>query len=213
MPPAPDSALPEEKAVRAIRAGRNTFSLLSPAFAMIHTPADNPEFRPMREDDLAAMADIQRACYGRHMLEAPEILLQRLRCAADTCWVAVLEGKVRAYLAAYRSRLGKVTPLHAPFEPAQHPDTLYLHDLAVHPRAAGRSLGPSLVETLLALARRENLRYSALVSVQNSHAFWKRRGYADHALTDAAQRACLATYDDGRYMSRLLHPSTSQTPA
>ena len=55
------------------------------------------------------------------MAMKPEAVLRaRLERADDTCWVAERGGQVCAYLAAYRSALGAVTPLHAVFRPAGH---------------------------------------------------------------------------------------------
>ena len=114
-------------------------------------------------------------------------------------------GSVCAYLAAYRSVRGKVTPLHGHFEAAAQPDTLYLHDMAVLPAHAGQGLAHALLQPLWAQARAEGLRHSALVSVQGSQAYWERQGYALHPLPDAAQQARLASYGEGAvYMARTL---------
>jgi len=164
-----------------------------------------PALRPMQQHDLAAAGEIQAACYAGDLLEPAEILRQRLHCAPDTCWVASESGRVVAYLVAYRSLLGKITPLHAPFDPAPQPDTLYIHDLAVHPAAKGCRLGGLLVTTLLTVVRREKLRHSALVSLQGSKTFWARQGYRPHVLSDRREQLRLAGYGDAPcYMSRPL---------
>ncbi|MCJ0765743.1 GNAT family N-acetyltransferase [Variovorax terrae] len=163
------------------------------------------EWRCAAPADVPRMLEIQRACYGEAFLESGALLLRRLAAAPGTSWVALRAGRVQAYLAAYPSRLGRLTPLHGEFEPAAAPDTLYLHDLAVHPEAAGAGLGPRLVARALEQARRDGLRHSGLVSVQASHAFWQRQGYADHALAQARQRQRLASYPGAaRYMARAL---------
>lgn len=159
----------------------------------------------MRPDDLAAVLAVQAACYPPAMQEAAAVVRARLRAANDTCLVAHDDGGVCAYLFAYPGRLGKVTPLGAEFAPRLDADTLYLHDLSVAPRALGRGLARRLVGQLLDGARSHGLRSSALVSVQDSAAFWQAFGY--HAVEpDCPQaRAALASYPGGaRYMVRVL---------
>jgi len=152
--------------------------------------------------DVPAVMAVQAACYGEHLLEPAGVLHDRLLAAADTCWVALRGDRVCAYLAAYRSRLGAVTALNGPFKPAPSPDTLYLHDLAVHPELHGSGLGGRLVDGLMALARHEGLRWSALVAVQGAAPFWQRQGYVPHP---PAQPDHLGPYgDDAHYMVRAL---------
>lgn len=158
----------------------------------------------MAPADVSAVMAVQAACYGDDLLEPVAVLHERVRAAADTCWVALRGGRVCAYLAGYRSRLGAVTPLHGAFEPAVSPDTLYLHDLAVHPDQHGAGLGGRLVDALLAIGRREGLRWSALVAVQGAVPFWERLGYAGRVL-DGAEGTPLQSYGgDAHYMVRPL---------
>jgi ribosomal protein S18 acetylase RimI-like enzyme len=129
--------------------------------------------RAMREDDLDAVLAVQAACYPPAMQEAAAVVL------------------------------GKVTPLDAPFALPEAPDTLYVHDLAVAPRALGRGLARRLLAQLLDGARARGLRHSALVSVQGSQGFWAGLGYG----VDAARPRCaaLASYPgEARYMCRPL---------
>jgi GNAT superfamily N-acetyltransferase len=153
----------------------------------------------MAEGDLAAVLDVQAACYPPAMQEAAGVVLARLRASPDTVLVARDAQGVCAYLFAYPSRLGKVTPLGGAFALPSAPDTLYLHDLAVAPRAAGRGLARGLVARLLEHAAVRSLLHAALVSVQDSRRFWECAGFA-RAPGDAA---ALATYPaDALYMTR-----------
>ncbi len=139
--------------------------------------------RPMALADLSAVLDIQRACYSGDFLEDATILPQRLHSPGNLSCVATRGGVVCAYLAAYRSRPGKLTPLNGGFDTVAQPDTLYLHDLAVAPQAAGQGLAQQLVSYLWARAAEEQLCYSALVSVHGSQVFWERLGYRVQART------------------------------
>lgn len=159
----------------------------------------------MQVADLPAVMAIQAACYGLELLEPEAVLRARLERADDTCWVAERGGQVCAYLAAYRSALGAVTPLHAVFRPAPVPDTLYLHDLAVDPAHHGKGVGQRLVDALLLKAAREGLGWSALVAVRGAAAFWERLGFVSHPVNAAPQDQRLASYGPSAcYMARPL---------
>lgn len=161
--------------------------------------------RAMRPDDLDAVLAVQAACYPPSMQEAGEVVLARMRLAGESCVVAQDGEGVCAYLFAYPSRLGKVTPLGAEFDAAAGADTLYLHDLSVAPRVHGRGLARRLVGQLLAQARAQGMTASALVSVQDTAGFWTGLGYEAFETGCPAAHAALASYPGvARYMVRVL---------
>lgn len=166
--------------------------------------------RPLALADLPGLLAVQRACYGEGFIEGAEVFARRLASAANCSLVLTSPAEeVIAYLAAYRSVRGHVTPLHGDFEAAPDADTLYLHDLAVAPRCAGRGLAQALLQAQWQQAAAWGLRHAALVSVQDSQAYWQRQGFAVQPLADAAQRARLAGYGAGaEYMVRHLPGST-----
>lgn len=155
--------------------------------------------RPMHPGDLPVVMAIQQGCYGSETVEAENVIRRRLAAAPDTAWVAENAGGVCAYLVGYRSKLGKLTPLGGDFEPVADGDSLYLHDLAVSAAAAGCGAGRALIEHAWAQGRRFGLKYSALVSVQDSRAFWQKRGYRVLVDLGAEQRQRLATYAGPSY--------------
>jgi GNAT superfamily N-acetyltransferase len=159
--------------------------------------------RPMLDADLHAVLAVQAACYPPPMQEPGEVVLARLRCAPSTTLVACDADGVCAYAFAYPSKLGRITPLHAGFTPAPDADTLYVHDLAVHPRAHGQGLGRQLAQALFGAARREGLHHGALVAVLEARSFWENLGFAVTAPGQGAE--VLASYPGPAvYMSRLL---------
>lgn len=159
----------------------------------------------MRADDLDAVLATQLACYGAGFVESGELIARRLAAAPHTAWVTEHQGRVQAYLAGYPSVAGKLTALHGEFEVATAPDSLYLHDLAVHPRASGLGLGPQLVRHAWAHAAQAGWRHSTLVSVQSAVGFWERQGYGPVQPADQEQQARLATYPgDSVFMMRQL---------
>lgn len=167
-----------------------------------------PHVRPLALQDLPGLLAVQRACYGEGFVESGEAFAQRLASPANCSLVLEREGVVCAYLAAYWSVRGKVTPLHGGFDATPQPDTLYLHDMAVLPGCAGQGLAGALLQPMWEAARAQGLPYSALVSVQGSQGYWERHGYAVQPLADAPQRERLASYGEGGavYMVRKLEP-------
>lgn len=169
--------------------------------------------RALTVDDLPGLLDVQHACYGKGFVEGAEVFARRIASPAQCSLVIEEGGLVCAYLAAYDSMLGKVTPLHGDFEAVPQPDTLYLHDMAVLPQLAGRGLAHALLDPLWRQAQARGLRQSALVSVQGSQGFWERHGYAAQPLHDAAQRKRLAAYGVGAvYMVRGLEATLNKLP-
>jgi len=166
--------------------------------------------RAMTPADVPAVMQIQARCYGPPMQESEATIRARLAASPDLSWVANADGGTGAYLVAYRSRLGKLGALGAPFDIDVDPDSLYLHDLAVDPGCKGLGLGPALVRMALRKADDESLPYSSLVSVQSSKEFWERQGYAVWTGLDAHQASHLETYSgQAWYMVNRLKPGAA----
>lgn len=160
-------------------------------------------FRQPRVTDLAAIMAIQRECYPTVLREDRLTIEERMAVAAEYCWVAEDEHGIAAYLFAYPSMLGKITPFDGAFRIAREGDTLYFHDLAVLKRAAGSGLGSNLVDIALASAAAQGFAHSALVAVQDSSSFWKRLGYLEYGELTEPEQENLRTYPSTPvYMAR-----------
>ncbi|MEC5384857.1 GNAT family N-acetyltransferase [Uliginosibacterium sp. H3] len=155
--------------------------------------------RLMTQADIPAALALQAECYGIGMNESEAVFRSRLDAAPDSAWLATDAQGALAYLVGYRSRLGKLTLLGDTFTPAAMPDCLYLHDLAVSPRAQGSGLARGLLLHAWSLAQREGLAYSALVSVQDSQRFWRKLGYEVWESLTADELAKLSSYTGPSY--------------
>lgn len=161
--------------------------------------------RTLHPADLPGLDLIQTHCYAPSMLEPADVLAGRLRAVPDWIWGVQDDEGLCAYLFTYPTRLGHLSPLNGNFHPAPDGDTLYLHDLAIHPRARGRGLAQRLIRHAWTRGRKAGLRHSALISVQDSERFWAAHGYRTRTELDNRQRACLAGYEQpARYMTRPL---------
>lgn len=172
------------------------------------TKARSWQIRPLKSADVASLMQVQQRCYGEAYLESAEIYRMRVASAAQCSLVAVQSGKVLAYLAAYHSSLGQVTPLHGTFERTDRPDTLYLHDMAVDPAHTGLGIASDLLRAVWSQARNLGPRYAALVSVQNSQTYWAAKGFSVHTDLDATHASYLRSYgEDACYMTRMFTAS------
>lgn len=146
----------------------------------------------MTEADLEGVLAVQAACYPASMREPAAVVLARLRAAPATTLIAGDRHGVYAYVFAYPTKLGRITPLNGGFTPAPDADTLYVHDLAVHPHAHGQGLGQRLAQALLRAAPGLGLKHGALVAVLDARPFWEKLGFSATAPGQGA--GALASY-------------------
>jgi len=160
----------------------------------------------MSEDDIAAVMRIQAECYPSFMQESGAVFRARRDQTPATCWVWSQQGQdPAAYLFSYPSNKNVITALDHPFKIAATPDCLYLHDLAVAPDARGRRAGNALVAAALKYARESDMRWSALVSVQQSQIFWGALGYAAVEVGHSPARENLASYHISANQARAVY--------
>ncbi len=157
--------------------------------------------RLMQAADIEAVLDIQRHCYDEAKQESADAFLAKLAASPGSCFVAMLSGKPMAYLVAIPALADAPPPLHSEIcELPSTPDALYLHDLAVHPRARGMGLAPALIQAYLAQLVETGLRFGSLTAVNDSMNFWQRHGFEPVDMV-AALAHDLTCYGAGaRYM-------------
>ena len=108
---------------------------------------------------------------------------------------------IDAYLIALPVRWPNFPALNAEPLPSQAADTLYLHDLALHPRARGSGVATRLVNQVLVSARQAGLQQAALIAIQGSVPFWQRFGFAVQQ-PDPVLAAKLASYGGSAQLMR-----------
>ena len=162
-------------------------------------------YRSVQDDDLPAILHIQAENYPPEMQESPEVIAGRIAAARDTSLVTLSSHGVCAYLFAYHSLLGRVTPLGGKFSIASKPDSLYLHDLAVSRQSAGLGLGRKLVNVAFELPKMRGISQSALIAVQRSSPFWEHLGFKAYTGLDDDSELMLRTYPgDPCYMVKAI---------
>lgn len=161
------------------------------------------DWRPMAESDLDGVVAVARVAFPDH-LEDRACFAERLGLAPSSCFVLADGEAVRGYLVAYPWRLDSAPALNALIGAIpDEAETLYLHDLALHPEARGGGWTRPIVERLAQAARAEGWPSIALVAVNDAAPFWEKLGF--RARETPALRDKLASYGaDARYMVRAL---------
>ena len=159
---------------------------------------DSLSWRPMVPHDLGAVVALAEDLFPDHY-EAPERFAERLRASPAFCRVLAPEaGAIRGYLVAYPWPLGRIPPLNKALESIAGHDAIYVHDLGVHPQAAGQGHARAAVADLVA---RSDGAAIALVAVNGSAPFWRAQGFREAPCPALADT--LASYGaDARYMIR-----------
>jgi GNAT superfamily N-acetyltransferase len=150
--------------------------------------------RHMQLTDLSAVVKLQDRCYSEELFESADLVKSRLLLHPQSCWVALYQDKLWAYLFSYPAVLGNINALGQPFAAYSDANCLYLHDLAVSSDARGQGVATKLIEQAVAYARELDFDYLSLVSVQNSLPFWQDRGFVVATDQTDAAIAALASY-------------------
>ena len=157
----------------------------------------------MRRPDLEAVASIAAKAFPDHW-EEPACFAERLSLAPSWCFALDDgSGKLKGYLLGWPWPLGRIPPLNSLVGAlTKERQTVFIHDLALAPEAAGRGLAAAVVERVTAQAVTAGFETIALVAVNNTAAFWRRQGFRE-AEVEAGFREKLAAYgEDARYMVR-----------
>lgn len=158
----------------------------------------------MRPSDIDAVVEVARLSFPDHF-EARPCFENRLALYPRGCFVlADGDAPAQGYLIAYPWRADGAPPLNTVIEGLPtDPAVLYLHDLALHPRARGDGLTRAVVERLAEQATEDGWPAVALVAVNDAVDFWTRRGFSVQNTPEPAVK--LTSYGaDARYMVRRL---------
>ena len=159
------------------------------------------KIRPMEQEDLPKVLEIQSACYTEVAPESLTSIDAKRTATPNTCLIAEVDGDVVGYLIALPWRFASPPELDASActLPA-NPDCLYLHDLAVAPVARGFGVGKSLVAAFFAALRDLGLARASLIAVQSSAPYWEGIGFRPAALTEPLKEKLASYGPKARYM-------------
>jgi ribosomal protein S18 acetylase RimI-like enzyme len=138
----------------------------------------NITVRAIQTGDWSAIDEIQRQAYPQALHEDIKVLQQKQSLAPESCWVAVdNEDRVCGYLLAHRWHdVNQVPALDTELASAEG-SVLYIHDMALAINVQGLGLSMALWQMLIAYAREHLLQTMSLVAVNDSHAYWRHKGF------------------------------------
>lgn len=144
--------------------------------------------------DVPQLMLVQQNCYSEDLVESAGVMSQRIAAFGQSCWGYFIDQQMAAYLLAYPSVLGRITPLAAAFPVYPDANCLYLHDMAVSSHFRGQSLAPKLLHHAITELKKMGLQALALVAVQGAEAYWAKQGFVTVTDISAEQQAILDTY-------------------
>lgn len=156
---------------------------------------------PITDDLWPDILRIQREAYSTIEPESLEVMRGKWLHSPELCFVCrdPDEG-ICAYVLAHRWHSLQPPKLHQPLESDSGGAVLFLHDLSISRRLAGRGVGKQLAERVLNRARAVGLHSALLVSIQSSQGFWARLGFqatTDDAGTSYGEQAQIMVMDLG----------------
>ncbi|MEA1650554.1 GNAT family N-acetyltransferase [Nitrospirillum sp. BR 11164] len=159
-------------------------------------------WRPMTVADLAPAFTLACAIHV-DFFEALEVMADKLATYPAGCLtLEASDGRLSGYAVSHpyaRARVPKLNHLLGGL-PADA-DIYYIHDIAIDTAARGRGNAEAVVDLLAAHARHVGFREIRLLSVNNSEAFWRRRGFS--VVED--EHVDVSSYGlDAIYMRRIL---------
>ena len=164
--------------------------------------------RSMRESDFAAVEKIQATCYGQQLQEDLDSLKAKWRASPHTCFVAQRDEELIAYVfsipvaqydvPAWNAEACEISPMA---------DRLYLHDMAVDPKARGSGVSTALLNKILSCAQQMKFEIVQLVAVQDSTQFWCKHGFKTIDVGGTFQKKLASYGEDARFLVKTLGPS------
>ncbi len=159
-----------------------------------------PFWRPLRQDDMAAVMAIATALHPEAR-ERAEVFEEKRRLSPGNCFALQFEHALVGYLISHPWRQGDIPPLDAFLGGLPDtPDCLYLHDIAILAEARGCGCAAAAIERLADNARRMNLHALALVSLYGTDALWGRLGFVP--IARGALSAGLGSYGENAVYMR-----------
>lgn len=137
-------------------------------------------WQPMTVRDICDVHHLGDQVHPPELHEDSFVISSRYVLFRDGCRVLRLQGKVLGYAIAHPYTNGNIVALNDTrvVLPAE-PNTLYIHDVVVHPVVQGHGYATRVVNELEALAKSLGYASMSLVAVQDAAEFWQRQGFSE----------------------------------
>ncbi|WP_162846582.1 GNAT family N-acetyltransferase [Corticibacter populi] len=152
---------------------------------------------------------IQAQCYHSIQPESSASMEAKLKASPRTCFMARgPSGEALGYLLALPWMANQLPELDASHcHLPETPDCLYLHDLAIAPRARGSGTASLLIRHFLQSLAESTLPVARLIAIQQSAPFWQRHAFRPVEPTGALREKIRSYGDDAQLMERRRKPA------
>lgn len=135
--------------------------------------------RSITELDWPCILAIQAAVYPSITPETETVLRSKLELGSQTCLAITDETSqvIAGYCLAHPWH-EQPASLHTIYSPSQSPQLLYIHDIAIAPRFAGKQFGSQIMCYLESWTRKQGFQKISLVSLQQAISYWQHHGFA-----------------------------------
>lgn len=170
------------------------------------TETGDPRWRAATTADISEIDRIAKIIHP-DLPEDAESFAEKCRLSPSTCLVACDGRNVRGYAIAYPWRDNDVPKLDTLFgKLPEDADVLFIHDVALLPRARHLGLLQELLARLSIAARDLGLQRMTLAAVYGSEEVWFRYGFR-RTIMDEKLKAQTAGYGSAVFMTRELDPA------
>ena len=160
-------------------------------------------WRAMSGYDLNAVSTIAAKVHPG-FFESDDVLSEKYALYRNGCYILEVAEKPAGYVLSHPWIRGSLPALNALIGALpDHPDTFYIHDLALLPLTRGVGAAGQIVAALTKHAQAMDFPTMSLVAVNGSVPFWEKQGFVTEDRPDIMDK--LAAYEDAaRYMVKAL---------
>ncbi|MCL1096788.1 GNAT family N-acetyltransferase [Shewanella gelidii] len=132
---------------------------------------------PIKPQSWQHIESIQTACYPQLPPESLVCLQSKWRLSPETCFVFMQNEEIVGYCLAHPWQRQLPPDLNTKVSARPAYDCLYLHDIAILPKARKRGLAELTLQTLKQQATTLSLAHLALVSIPEAQQYWRNQGF------------------------------------
>jgi len=159
------------------------------------------KWRKMKTADVPIVTALANAIHTAYP-EDEAVFAEKVCLYPDACHSLLINDVLVGYALAHPWLFGQAPALNSLLGALPlHPDTLYLHDVALIPEARGKGAVRTLLQLLIRHAKERGFPSLSLTAVNNSVEYWRGNGFI--LIGDAAHSQGLASYGKEAYAMAL----------
>ncbi|QIR15349.1 GNAT family N-acetyltransferase [Shewanella aestuarii] len=144
---------------------------------------------------------IQHDCYQQITPEPLSVMQSKWHRSPQSCFVVEYKNQVIAYVLAHPWYQAKAPKLDMVLPSIKQADCLYIHDMAVSPKAQGLGIANKLVAEVKNAMTLLNFNGIGLIAIQGACAFWRKHQFSPLESLPSVLTDSLASYGaDAHYL-------------